>query len=185
MLNFSFYTTTEEERTKEEERRGRGYVTQVRLLHTKLTSSIENFSKMKKNFFQIFHPPAHPPNPRHISSLGLKIKNPKRQSKSITVVIIHAKFQAIWFSCCFWGSWDIPGQTVQKWHHQKFEEKNFFSNFVHFWCGGTSWDEIHSYQFFLFSDPYFGFYSGSKFCDFCDTSILNHAVSHHPMKAPL
>ena len=58
---------------------------------------------MKKNFFHIFHPPAHPPNPRHISALGLKIKNRKREPESMIVMCTHAKFQAIWSSRCCWG----------------------------------------------------------------------------------
>ena len=50
------------------------------------------------------------------------------------------------------------------------KSKNF--DFVHFWCGGTSRDEIYSHQFFLLSDPYFGFYSRSKFRHFWGTRIL-------------
>ena len=66
-------------------------------------SSIKKISKMKKKIFHIFHPPAHPLNPCHISTLGLKIKNRKRQPESMTVRCTHAKFQAIWCSRCFWG----------------------------------------------------------------------------------
>ena len=33
----------------------------------------------------------------------------------------------------------------------KIEKKINFSDFVHFWCGGTSWNEIHSYPFFFCS----------------------------------
>ena len=66
-------------------------------------NSIKKISKIKKKNFHIFHPPAHPPNPRHISALGLKIKNRKRQPESMIVTCTHAKFQAIWWSHRFWG----------------------------------------------------------------------------------
>ena len=69
-------------------------------------------------------------------------------------------------------------------HQDCIIKKSKKFDFVHFWCGGTSRDEIYSHQFFLLSDPYFGFYSGSKFWHLGGTSILNHAISHHPMKAP-
>ena len=37
---------------------------------------------------------------------------------------------------------------------------------------GTSRGEIHSNQFFLLMEPYFGFYSGEKFCLFWGMHIL-------------
>ena len=64
---------------------------------------MKKMKKMKKNFFQIFHPSAHPTNPHHISAWGVKIKNRKRQPESISVMSIHAKFQAIWSSGFLWG----------------------------------------------------------------------------------
>ena len=68
-----------------------------------LTNSFKKISKIKKNFFDIFHRPAHPLNPCYISAWGLKIKNRKRQPESMIVRSTHAKFQAIWSSRCFWG----------------------------------------------------------------------------------
>ena len=78
------------------------------------------------------------------------------------------------------GNGTIPVKS----HQDCIIKKSKKFDFVHFWCGGTSRDEIYSHQFFLLSDPYFGFYSGSKFWHLGGTSILNHAISHHPMKAP-
>ena len=42
--------------------------------------------KNEEKFFHIFRPSADPPNPRHISALGLKIKNRKRRPESIIVM---------------------------------------------------------------------------------------------------
>ena len=39
-------------------------------------------------------------------------------------------------------------------------------DFAYFWCKGRSWEVIHISKIFLFCDQYFGFYGGSKFCEF-------------------
>ena len=59
----------------------------------------------------------------------------------------------------------IPGQIIEAGNKKNF----FLSDFAHFWCTGSPWGDINSCQFFLLSDPYFGFYRGSKFWRFAGT----------------
>ena len=64
---------------------------------------MKKIGKVKKKFFTFFTLLVTPPKPPYISALGVKIENRKRQPKSIIVMSIHAKFQAIWSSSFLWG----------------------------------------------------------------------------------